>query len=51
MINYEDVNEKKLFPKFQLIPIFRFQVMHDYVHYYCSLAYTRINGKIDLIST
>ena len=30
----EDINQKSLFPKFQLIPILRFQVMHDYV---CSL--------------
>ena len=27
----EDINKKGLFPKFQLIPILRFQVMHDYV--------------------
>ena len=27
----EDINKKCLFPKFQLIPILRFQVMHDYV--------------------
>ena len=27
----EDINQKRLFPKFQLIPILRFQVMHDYV--------------------
>ena len=26
-----DINEKSLFSKFQLIPILRFQVMHDYV--------------------
>ena len=31
----EDINKKSLFPKFQLIPILRFQVMHDYV---CSIA-------------
>ena len=31
----EDINKKSLFPKFQLIPISRFQVMHDYV---CSIA-------------
>ena len=30
----ENINKKSLFPKFQLIPILRFQVMHDYV---CSL--------------
>ena len=28
-----------LFPKFQLIPILRLQVMHDYVHLYCSVDY------------
>ena len=28
----ENINEKRLFPKFQLIPVFRLQVMHDYVH-------------------
>ena len=27
----EDRNQKSLFPKFQLIPILCFQVMHDYV--------------------
>ena len=27
----EDINKKSLFPKFHLIPILRFQVMHDYV--------------------
>ena len=27
----EDINQKSLFPKFQLILILRFQVMHDYV--------------------
>ena len=26
----EDINQKSLFPKFQLIPILHFQVMHDY---------------------
>ena len=26
----KDINKKSLFPKFQLIPISRFQVMHDY---------------------
>ena len=31
----EDVNQKSLFPTFQLMPILRFQVMHDYV---CFLA-------------
>ena len=27
----EDINKKSLFPKFQMIPILHFQVMHDYV--------------------
>ena len=27
----EDINKKSLFPKFQLLPILRFQIMHDYV--------------------
>ena len=31
----EGINKKTLFPKFQLIPILRFQGMHDYV---CSIA-------------
>ena len=35
----EDINIKSLLPKFQLIPILRLQVMHDYVHWYCSIGY------------
>ena len=31
----EDMNQKRLFPKFQFIPILHFQVMEDYVHWYC----------------
>ena len=27
----EDISKKNLFPKFQLIPVSRFKVMHDYV--------------------
>ena len=27
----EYINKKSLFPKFQLLPILHFQVMHDYV--------------------
>ena len=27
-----DIKKKRLFPKFQLILIFRLQIMHDYVH-------------------
>ena len=38
----EDINKKSLNPKFQLIPILRFQVMHDYVCF--------ISVKIALIS-
>ena len=37
------MNQKMLrkikFPKFQLIPILRLQVMHDYVHWYCPINY------------
>ena len=35
----EDINKKSLLPKFQLIPILRLQVMHDYVHWHCSIDY------------
>ena len=35
----EDINWKSLFPKFQLIPILRFQVMHDYVWFIASIDY------------
>ena len=35
----EDINKKGLFPKFQLIPILRLQVMHDYVHWHWSTDY------------
>ena len=35
----EDINKKILFPKFQLIPILRFQVMHDYVCFIAPLDY------------
>ena len=35
----DDINEKKLFPKFQLILTFRLQIMHDYVHWPCSIDY------------
>ena len=31
-INQQILRKKRLFPKFQLILIFRLQVMHDYVH-------------------
>ena len=55
MTALEDNNEKRLFSKFQFTPIFCFQVMHDYVHQYCSIDYcvkfldTRISGKRALI--
>ena len=35
----EDINTKRLFPKFQLMPILRLQVMHDYVHWHCSIDF------------
>ena len=35
----EDINEERLFSKFQLIPIFCLQVMHDFVHWYYSIDY------------
>ena len=35
----EDINKKILFPKFQLIPIVRFQVMHDYVCFIAPIDY------------
>ena len=35
----EDVNKKCLFPKFQLIPILRFPVMHDYVYFTAPIDY------------
>ena len=35
----EDINEKSLFPKFQLIQILCFQVMHDYVCFIAPIDY------------
>ena len=35
----EDMNQHRSFQKFQLIPILHLQVMHDYVHLYCSIDY------------
>ena len=35
----EDMNKKSLNPKFQLIPILRFQVMHDYVCFIAPIDY------------
>ena len=35
----EDLNQKSLFPKFQSIPILRFQVMHDYVCFTAPIDY------------
>ena len=38
------INKRSLFPKFQLIPILRFQVMHDYV---CSIAPGPIDNCVE----
>ena len=35
----EDINKKSLFPKFQLIPILRFQVMNGYVCFIAPIDY------------
>ena len=35
----EDINQKSLFPKFQLIPVLHFQVMHDYVCFIAPIDY------------
>ena len=35
----EDINNKSLFPKFQLIPILRVQVMYDYVCFIAPIDY------------
>ena len=35
----EDINKKSLFPKFKLIPILHFQVMHDYVCFIAPIDY------------
>ena len=35
----EDRNKKSIFPKFQLTPILRFQVMHDYVCFIAPIDY------------
>ena len=35
----EDINKKSLYPKFQLIPILCFQVMHDYVCFIAPIDY------------
>ena len=35
----EDINKKSLFPKFQLIQILRFQVMHDCVYFIAPIDY------------
>ena len=35
----EDINIKSLFPKFQLIPILHFRVMHDYVRFIARIGY------------
>ena len=35
----EDINKKRLFPKFQLIPILHFRVMHDYVRFIAPIGH------------
>ena len=35
----KDMSKKTLLQKFQLIPILRFQAMHGYVHWHCSIDY------------
>ena len=35
----EDINQKSLFPKFQMIPILRFQDMQDYVWFIAPIDY------------
>ena len=35
----EDINKKSSFPKFQLIPLLHFQVMHDYVYFIAPIDY------------
>ena len=35
----EDINKKNSFPKFQLIPILHFQVIHDYVCFIAPINY------------
>ena len=35
----EDINEKIIFPKFQLIPILQFQVMHNHVCFIAPIVY------------
>ena len=45
----EDINQKRLFPKFQLIPILPFQVMHDYV-FHCPemISASFLWGSVDV---
>ena len=35
----EDVNKKSVFPKFQLIPILHFQIIHDYMCFIAPIDY------------
>ena len=37
---WEDINKESVFPKFQLILILRFQVMHDYVWFIAPIDYS-----------
>ena len=39
MTYFRRYEPKKLFPKFQLILTVRLQIMHDYVHWNCSIDY------------
>ena len=55
---YKQDKKKPYFPKFQLISILRFQVMHDYVCFIAPIGYrvikkvlcTRLSVKITRIS-
>ena len=48
----EEINKTSSFPKFQLIPISRFQVMHDYACFIAPIDYCvdRLSVKIALMS-
>ena len=42
----EDIIQKMLFPKFQLILIFALEVMDDYVFWHCSLDHcVKLNSR------
>ena len=42
------MNKKRLFPKCQLILNFRLQIMHDYVHWPCSIDYLAFYQGLEL---